>query len=243
MRILEISIDHQRVAGRLLAPAEPGIDQGGVLFIHGWGGSQRQDLGIAKQLATLGSICLTFNMRGHARTRRQRDVVTRADSLRDVLAAYDALAAEPVVDVARMGVVGSSYGAYLATLLTMERDVSWLALRAPALYKDEDFERPKCELNLDGTLAAYRRCAITPTQNRALRAAAAFKGDVLVVESGEDTVIPHQVIANYVTAFGAAHSIAHEIIAGADHGLSQEAWRRAYGQLLRRWLATRAAAV
>jgi hypothetical protein len=42
-------------------------------------------------------------------------------------------------------------------LLTAERPVRWLALQAPAIYKDEDFDRPKRQLNLDGELPAYRR--------------------------------------------------------------------------------------
>jgi uncharacterized protein len=236
MRPFRIAVDHQTVAGRLLLPAESGDGWPAALFIHGWGGSQRQDLGAAKQLVGLGWACLTFNLRGHARTRHQRDMVTRADNLQDALAAYDALAAVPGIDAARVGVVGSSYGGYLAMLLTAERKVRWLALRAPALYKDADFDRPKRELNLDADLPAYRRRALGPADNRALRSAAAFAGDVLVVESEHDTVIPGQVLANYLKSLSAAQSVTHKIIAGADHGLTQSAWQREYGRLVSDWL-------
>jgi dienelactone hydrolase len=66
--------------------------------------------------------------------------VSREESLRDILAAYDFLAAQPNVDSDSIAVVGSSYGGYLAALLTALRPVKWLALRVPALYKDSEWE-------------------------------------------------------------------------------------------------------
>jgi uncharacterized protein len=226
-----IAVDRQRIHGKLLAAA---CEQRcpAMLFVHGWGDTQRRNLGIGKQLHARGFVCLTFNLRGHARTRAQRDTVTRAQNLADVLAAYDMLAARPDVDAARIGAVGSSYGGYLAMLLTAERKVRALALHAPAIYMDADFDRPKRELNLDPRLAAYRRRALAPDANRALAAASRFDGDVLVVESEDDTVIPHQVVANYLRALESAPSLHHEVLAGADHALSREAWRREWGAVL-----------
>ena len=47
------------------------------------------------------------------RTQPQRETVSRESNLRDVLAAYDTLAAHPSVDASAIAVVGSSYGGYL----------------------------------------------------------------------------------------------------------------------------------
>jgi hypothetical protein len=239
MKTVSIAVDAQHINGKLLQPQDGGVRRPGVLFVHGWGSSQRRSIGKAKQLLQEGFVCLTFNLRGHARTVEQRDTVTRAQNLRDVMAAYDLLAAQPDVDGERIAVVGGSYGGYLATLLTTERTVTALALRAPALYKDADFDRPKRELNLDPDLPAYRRRRLEASDNIALDAAARFEGHVLIVESEHDTVIPHPVIDNYVRAFRGADSVTHEVIADADHGLSQKTWRRAWGELLVRWVTTR----
>ena len=84
-------------------------------------------------------MCLTFNLRGHAETEPQHDTVTREDNLRDLLAAYDLLTGHSLVDKSSIAVVGSRYGAYLAAILTELRPVRWLALRVPALYRDEDW--------------------------------------------------------------------------------------------------------
>lgn len=239
MNSVSIAVDDQHINGKLLRPPDAHGQRPAALFVHGWGSSQRRSIGKARQLVQAGFVCLTFNLRGHARTVEQRETVTRAQNFRDVLAAYDLLAAQSEVDPDRIAVVGGSYGGYLATLLTADRDVRALALRAPALYKDGDFDRPKRELNLDPDLPAYRRRRVDPSDNIALAAATRFDGDVLVVESEHDTVIPHPVIANYLRAFGAAASVEHEIIRDADHALSQKAWRRAWGDLLVRWVMAR----
>jgi dienelactone hydrolase len=182
---------------------------------------------------------LTFDLRGHARSDGQRELVSREDNLRDLLAAYDALASQPGVDATGLGVVGSSYGAYLAAIMTGQRAVRWLALRAPALYNDAGWELPKRKLHEDADFCAYRRRAVTPEENRALRACAAFSGDVLIVESEQDDVVPHPVIGNYLAAFTRARSVTHRLIKDADHGLSDAAWQRTSTSFLLQWIADR----
>src|SRR5205807_4834052 len=233
---VEIAVDDQHITGTLLAPGRPKDTAPGALFVHGWGGSQEQYLARARAIAALGCVCLTFDLRGHAKTQPQHETVSRADNLRDVLAAYDLLAGRREVDASAIAVVGSSYGGYLGAILTSLRGVRWLALRAPALYKDADWELPKRGLHHDPDLVAYRRRTVRPEDNRALCACEAFRGDVLVVESEHDHVVPHPVIANYLAACVQAHSLTHRVIDGADHGLSEEPWRHAYTSIVVTWL-------
>jgi pimeloyl-ACP methyl ester carboxylesterase len=232
---VEIPVDggRQRLPGTLVAPA---AQVPGVLFVQGWGSGQEEYLPRARQVAALGCHCLTFEPRGVARAHPEHETIAREDNLRDVLAAYDLLAGRRPVDRSAIGVVGASYGAYLAAILASLRPVRWLALRAPALYRDEDWASPKRRLDRD-ELAAYRRRPLDPEANRALRACAAFGGDVLVVESERDDVVPHPAVANYLAAFGRAHSLTYRVIAGADHALSEAPWQDAYTALLVDWAA------
>ena len=230
---LEIAVDGGHIAGTLIAPA---TTIPGVLCVHGWGGSQQQYLARAREIAALGCVSLTFDLRGHAKTEPQQSCVSREDNLRDVLAAYDELVNHPAVDESSIAVVGSSYGGYLAALLTTLRPVRWLALRVPALYEDDGWELPKKQLHKVTDLHAYRRRPVRASENRALGACARFKGDVLIVESEHDDIIPHRTIENYVEACTHAHSLTYRVISGADHGLTQPACQRAYTELLVNWL-------
>ncbi len=90
--------------------------------------------------------------------------------------------------------------------------MKWLALRAPALYKDSEWALPKSRLKLEQGLEAYRRQPVRPDESRALRACLAFTGDVLIVESENDSLVPHQVIANYREAFISAKSTTYRVI-------------------------------
>ena len=228
---ISIEVEGMDLSGTFLSP-ETKIP--GVLFIHGWGGSQKFDLVRARNLAGLGCICLTFDLRGHAATESQRSRVSRSDNLRDVVAAYDQLLHHPSIDSEEIAVVGSSYGGYLATILSTMRAVRWLALHVPAIYRDEEWDLPKGSLSRD-SLAAYRLTQVTPDQNRALAACEAFTGDVLIVESEHDTFIPHSTIMNYRSAFLRAHSLTHRILDGADHALTDKVAQRAYTSILLNW--------
>lgn len=207
----------------------------GVLFLHGWSGSQEADLKRAAEIAGLGCLCLTFDLRGHVATNEMRDTVTPRQNFEDALAAYDLLVSQPMVDKRAVAVIGSSYGAYLAPLLSEARPVRWMSLRVPAIYRDQHWEKPKGKIDrID--LNLFRSQEMTPSENRALKACADFRGDVLVIESERDDYIPHPTIANYVGAFRHARSMTYRVISDADHGLSDEKSRAAYTTLLVRWI-------
>ncbi|WP_263143596.1 alpha/beta fold hydrolase [Pseudomonas sp. RIT-PI-AD] len=229
---VQIAVDEERIDGTVLTP-ESKVP--GVLFVHGWGGSQQRDLVRAKGIAGLGCICLTFDLRGHERTLAEQASVTREDNLRDILAAYDRLAAHPSIDPSAIAVVGTSYGGYLSAILTTLRPVKWLALRVPALYRDSDWDAPKLALDR-ADLNRYRRTHIQAGDNRALAACADFRGDVLIVESEHDDFVPHPTIMSYRAAFQSVHSLTHRIVDGADHGLSDEVSQQAYTSILVRWI-------
>jgi pimeloyl-ACP methyl ester carboxylesterase len=230
---VQFAVDSDALEGTMLMPAR---EFPGVLFVHGWGGSQVQDLARAKEVAGLGCLCLTLDLRGHAGDIAEAARVTRAQNLADVLAAYDQLANHPMVDQEAIAVVGVSYGGYLAALLTSLRRVRWLALRSPALYKDADWDKPKLALHQDPDLPSYRRRRLALGDNRVFQACAAFAGDVLLVEAEHDEVVPHAVAENYVAAFMKAHSITARTIADAEHAFSDKAAQREYTGVLIKWL-------
>src|SRR4051812_47545126 len=117
-RFIEIAVGTRQIAGTIVAP---NISMEGMLFIHGWAGDRSQYLVRARDIAALGCVCLTFDLHGHAATLSFQSAVTREDNLADVVAAYDLLAGLPNVNKSAIGIVGSSYGGYLAAILTTIR--------------------------------------------------------------------------------------------------------------------------
>jgi pimeloyl-ACP methyl ester carboxylesterase len=229
---VEIVVDDEHVAGTFLAPNSK---VPGVLFVHGWGGSQERDLDRARGIAGLGCVCLTFDLRGHEKGSERQQTVTRDENLRDIVTAYDRLAQHPAIDTNAIAVVGTSYGAYLSTILTTLRPVKWLSLRVPSLYRDAQWHTPKRQLNRED-LAVYRGSPVMPEENRALAACAAFTGDVLIVESEHDHLVPHATIMSYRAAFGNSHSLTHRVVDGADHALSEKTSQQAYTSILVGWI-------
>ena len=62
-------------------------------------------------------------------------------------------------------------------------------MRVPALYEDDAWEVPKYSLDRE-ELQDYRSSQVPAQLNRALRSCKDFKGDVLIVESENDHLIP-----------------------------------------------------
>lgn len=230
---VDIRVDGSSISGTFITP---GTLVPGVLLVHGWGGSQEQYLLRAREIASLGCVCLTFDLRGHAQTRMQYETVTREQNMQDVLAAYDLLVARRHVDPQAIAVVGSSYGGYLAAILTSMRPVKWLGLRAPALYIDTGWDSPKLQLHKEQDLKGYRQSFVPAEANRALRAVRQFNGDVLLVQSELDDIIPATVLTSYREASKHARSLTYRCLEGADHGLTREADQTTYKKLLVNWL-------
>lgn len=227
-----VRVDQYELAATVISP-DTTIP--GVLFLHGWAGSQERDIERANAISSLGCVCLTFDMRGHGDLLSGNKTVTRGENLDDAIAAYDSLASLKMVEDDSIVVIGSSYGGYLATLLTEFRPVRWLALRAPALYRDELWQVPKARLDRRD-LESYRSALVSYDDNRALRQAREFRGDVLLVESEHDVIVPHPTVASYQTAFINARSLTVRMLDGADHALTEERHQKTYNQLLTRWI-------
>ena len=228
----KIKVPHQQLDARILVPQSP---IPGILFVHGWGGSQRFDLKRAHTIAGMGCICLTFDLAGHTASLLDRESVTREQNFQDICAAFDTLRSHPMVDPDSMAIIGHSYGAYLACLLSEFRPVRWLSLLAPALYPDDDWLAPKDQLNRS-LLQDYRLHTHTSKENRALRACSKFGGDVLIFEAENDELIPRETILSYRQAFADARSLTHRVLVDCDHALNEKVAQRNYSVLLYRWI-------
>ncbi|VWX61072.1 Transcriptional regulatory protein TcrA (fragment) [Burkholderiales bacterium 8X] len=208
-----------------------------LLLLPGWDDSdQALYRGVTADCERSGWACRTLNFPGTHASKERYESAARPDHLQDLLIAYDDLTAREDVDASAVAIVGVSYGGYIGALVTARRPVRWLGLRAAAIYEDHDWEVPKAKLD-DDEQAALRRISLSPQDNLVLAACAQFRGDALVVEGEHDQVVPHTTTANYCKALRTARSLAHHLIPGADHALSQPRWRDEFKKILLDWLA------
>jgi dienelactone hydrolase len=162
-----------------------------------------------------------------------RQAVTREDALGQALEDYQRL--DHRIGGGPITVLGFSFGAYIATYVAAYCQPQRLVLRSPALYPDEGWTVPKEELD-EQALEAYRKQFHEASSNGALRCCAKFKGDVLLVDSENDEVIPRTVIASYEAAFGHARSFTRHTLQSADHPLTESSWQKEYQKVVLEWL-------
>ncbi len=202
--------------------AHPGTPAGlGVLLVHGLGSDRSTNVERAVALSDrLGATAMALDLGGHGDSAGRLSQVTPRQNCQDVTVGFDALAVLPGVE--RLAVVGASYGAYLAVLLTQRRPVRRLVLRAPALYADGLLDTP----------LGQRR--VGDASSAPVGVLARFPGRVLLVESEHDEVVPSWVVQAYRDA---RPGIEHVVLAGATHALTEPAWRSAFTELVVDFLA------
>jgi pimeloyl-ACP methyl ester carboxylesterase len=228
MEEVSFQSDGREISGRLFRPARDEPSARGLLFIHGLGSDQSgYEPRAARASDEIKSVCLTFDLSGHGQSSGSLAELTPHDHLDDVLAAYDHLASSAETGLTRIGVCGASYGAYMASLLLSWRHVQRLLIRAPALYPDGDMMVP---------LGRRRTSGVGVGPNVALDNLRHYAGQVLILESGKDEVIPHSVVQEYLDACqGRAR---YQVIAGATHALTDDRWRAEFLETIVSWFSS-----
>ena len=207
-----------------------------TLFLHGWTGAP-QDTG-APIMARNGFTCMTFSLSGHNDSDGKLEDQTRAKSLKEVLAAYDFFKSKLPAGT-KIAAAGNSYGGYLAALLSAERPLAAIQMRAPANYKDEDFDEPKFLQSgkTSDELLSWRQKALDASQNLALKALSNFKGSVQIIEAQNDDVVPRQTVQNYVNAIVDKSKLDYRLMKDWPHSMGEDQQRnRQYQKLTLDWL-------
>lgn len=230
--------DGQTVRGTLYFPQKLQRKNPAVMFIPGWTSDETGYKPRAEALTKLGFICLTISLRGHGASDGKMEEGSREDHLHDVLSAYDFLTSQKNVDKNQIAACGSSYGGYLGAILCAHRPIKWLILRAPALYLNKDFDMPTAKLVADREGTFFKN--FKPEMgNFALVGIEGFTGDILIIESEFDQIIPHNIIKIYKQASRRKEHLKHKLIKNADHELSTKKYKQAFIGILVTWFKER----
>jgi hypothetical protein len=218
MQKIEITNTGQRMNGTLFVPTSQDKSPG-VIFFHGLTSSEARYVGMAERLLENGIAALTINLRGHGTSEGVLSSLSLMDSISDAIAAYDFFAVQSGVDASRIGICGSSYGATLAAAVTAKRAVKSLLLRAPAAYTDA-----MIAMNFDDLMK--QEDDVFKSMNdlestRAIQDVSTFRGNLFVVASENDDIIPLKIPEAYFNAAISAEQKEFEIMKGAPHGLGR----------------------
>ena len=217
MQEIQIPIENGILAGTLFPGRGDGAKKTAALFIHGWQSAQDRMFDLATTLSEHGITCLTVDVRGHGKTGGNAETLSLKDFQDDIMAAYDFLISGDDVNKGAIGIIGSSFGGYLAALLSAQRKLAWMILRVPADYPDESFEQP-------GISSRYSVDWCKEKKNwqatKALRAIHAFQGRVLIVESEKDEVVPKETLLNFKNAIANPNNLDYVVMKDAPHSLT-----------------------
>lgn len=241
MKDISFVSDGLRLDGTIFTPSKIKGKYPAILFIHGWTSERGRSFQYVKSLANLGYICMLFDMRGHGTSEGNINTATTKEFFDDVLAAYDFLTKIQGVDKENISAVGSSFGGFLVTLLTTKRNVKRLVMRVPADYPNSDFEKSKVETSggEDPAVFTWRNQPRKPKETFGLEAISNFKGEVLIIESEKDDVIPHQTIENYIKAMKDKSKLTHVVMKNAPHSIKEGPFRDEVEQILVKWFGNR----
>lgn len=211
-----------------------------ILFVHGWTSDKERSYQYAEALAKLGYICFLFDMRGHGKSDGDIKTFTTKEFLDDVLTAYDFVAELNGVDKNNINAVGSSFGGYLIPLLSEKKKIVNLAMRFPADYPNENFNKIKATFNNRSyEIMKWRRQLKQSGETFALNSIDQFQGNVLILEAEFDDAIPRETIENFKNAVQNKSKLTHILMKGAPHSIKEGKFRDEVERILVDWFKDR----
>ncbi len=237
MQKVSFTVDGQNLVGVLFFPENIQEKNPAILLAQGWTGEKKRSYQYAHALSALGYICMLYDARGHGESEGDINTATISDFLDDMLAAYDILSEIDGVDKENISAVGTSFGSYLIMLLSEKRSLKNIALRAPADYRNEDFDisKMKASGSDNPVVVDWRKQKKDPNSTFALRALSNFAGEVLIIESGNDTIVPHETIENYLNSVKEKSHLTHIVVKDAPHSIGDGEFRDEITKILVEW--------
>lgn len=236
MKDIEFISSNIKLKGNIFLPPKLKAKNSTILFVHGWTSKKERSYQYAEALSRLGYICFLFDMRGHGQSEGDINSFTIREFLDDVVASYDYLLNIEGVDKNNISAIGSSFGGYLIALLSTKRNVTNLAMRVPADYPNEDFDKFKTTSSHENeTIMTWRKQSRKSPETYALDALSKFNGNVLIIEAELDDAVPHETIENYKNAVKNKSNLTHILMKGAPHSIKEGKFRDEVERILMDW--------
>jgi esterase/lipase len=204
-----------------------------VLSLIGWTASKSRYADIMEGVCNAtGASGLVFDYTGHGDSDADVMETRPAQHFLEVICVFDWLK-EKYPD-AKITVMGSSYGGYMAAFLAVYREFNRLVLRAPAMYRPQDFYSLSKDVQGREWTDKYRNDAAAMAENPVLHRGAGFKGKTFVIVHENDEVCHEPSTDAYIKAFRADNWIAPS----ATHNIGKMSteWLKTYQNYISEWI-------
>jgi len=237
MQEISFVVDGRKLSGAIFYPDQLKDKNPAILVVHGWTGKKLNSYQYAEALAKLGFICFLFDMRGHGTSEGDIKTFTIREFLDDVIAAYDYLLELDKVDKDNVSAVGSSFGGYMVALLSEKRTIKNLSMRAPADYPNENFDQLaySASASVNPDAVNWRSEERSSHDTYALEAISNFNGNIQIIESENDTLVPHQTLQNYIDVASHVNKLTHTVIKDAPHSIKDGPFKDQVEKILVDW--------
>lgn len=206
---IEFKVGNETLRGVMFIPSGTGPFPS-VIFFHGSGSTGETSFEAAKLLAENGILGFAFNFRGCGISDGKFEDQKIGDGAEDARAAIDFFLSQPEVDKERVGISGSSFGGFLASLLSANYNFKSMVLVAPAAYAPEvlDFTHDYGE----------RRREFEKSDS--YKEIAKYKGKLLVIQCEFDDVLSPGEVEKYIESARAISTKEHFLLKGSKHRIS-----------------------
>ncbi len=187
---VEFKVEEDTLRGSLFTPEGNGPFPG-VVFYHGRGSSRERYLEISKRLSNEGIMALAFDFRGCGESDGKFPDQTQKMGIDDARAGLEFLLKQNV-DKNRIGIMGTSFGGFVAAILMNEFSINSLILRVPAVYPNQVLDS---HVKLISDLSKIEKEKWLTSF--AYEGISKFKGSLLVIQSEKDEVVKDWIVKNY----------------------------------------------
>lgn len=227
---VSFSVGRESLRGTLFIPAANGSLPAAV-FYHGRGSSRARYLPIAKDLAEAGILTLTFDFRGCGESDGVFANQTYKNGINDAAAALKFLLSNTNLNKDRIGLCGSSFGAYVSGMILPKYPfIKSILLRAPAAYSDRFLTTEENSRTND-----FFADRVNWEDSSVFDNVGKFTGALMVLKCENDELLPDCLVEKYYETAEKAGEKKLDILRGADHDLSDPACLEEFYRKIRSW--------
>ena len=230
---IEFKVKNNILRGSLFIPEGKGPFPAVILF-HGNGGKGASTFEAASKLPQIGILSFAFNFTECGISDGDYSIQTHQDALDDAIAEFNVLFSQNI-DKNRIGVVGGSFGGYIASMLLPKFNIKSLVLRAPSACT----HNPKDMLDM-GDLqheVDYFKNKGNWVNSESYVNISNFKGQLLIIKSEHDDNVPSHIVDLYFDKARNAKIREMKVIKDADHRLTKDVWKDEFFSIIHDWFS------